>query len=196
MKNGIICIETECQVTKRENRLSLNTESLMRYISEMFGVRYIYRRVATRAELEYYLKFFNRREYDDCSVLYLSFHGEKHAIILEDEEKKPLSLKELLDIGGNVFNNRYVHFSSCRTLIGSQTVIDQFKKQSKAKMVSGYTKCVDSHDSAIHDIALIGELLTKKQVPTLLSWMEKRYGGLEEALGFRTDSWSKRKDIK
>lgn len=194
MKNGIICIETEWQVTKRNHRLSLNTEPLMKYMSEMYGVPYVYRRVATRAELEYYLKFFNRREYDDCSVLYLSFHGEKHAIILEGE-KEPLTLEELRKMGGNVFNSRYVHFSSCRTLIGSQTIIDRFKKQSKAKMVSGYTKCVDSHDSAIHDIALIGQLLTKKQVPTLLSWMEKRYGGLEEALGFRTDSWSKRKDI-
>lgn len=188
MKNGIICIETEWQVTSRSRRRSLNTEPLMKYMSEMYGLPYVYRRVATRAELKYYLEFFARKEYDNFNVLYLSFHGEKHAIILEGEkgEKQILTLDELREIGGDVFRGRYVHFSSCRTLIGSQDIIAKFKKQTKAKMVSGYTKCVDSNDSAIHDIALIGELLTKKQVPTLLSWMKKRYGGLEDALGFRT----------
>ena len=161
----------------------------MQYMSEMYGVPYVYRRVATRAELKYYLTFFaSRKEYDNYDVLYLSFHGEKHAIILEGEkgEEQILTLDELREIGGDVFSGRYVHFSSCRTLIGSQDIIAKFKKQTKAKMVSGYTKCVDSHDSAIHDIALIGELLTRKQIPALLSWMKKRYGGLEEALGFRT----------
>ena len=158
----------------------------MKYMSEMYGVPYVYRRVATRAELKYYLTFFaGRKEYDDYKVLYLSFHGEKHAIKLEGEKQK-LTLDELGAIGGNVFRGRYVHFSSCRTLIGSQDIIAEFKRQTRAKMVSGYTKCVDSHDSAIHDIALIGELLTWKQIPALLSWMKKRYGGLEDSLGFRT----------
>ncbi|MCH5244379.1 MAG: hypothetical protein J1F29_05710 [Lentimicrobiaceae bacterium] len=182
MKYEIICIETEWQITKRKNRSPLNTEPLVKYISEMYDVPYIYRRVATRTELEYYLKFFKRKKH---SVLYLSFHGKKHAIILEGE-KQELTLEELSEIGGDVFRGRYVHFSSCRTLIGSESVIERFKKQTKAKMVSGYTKSVDSNDSAIHDIALIGELLTKKQLPTLLDSMKKRYGGLEEQLGFRT----------
>lgn len=185
MKNGIICIETEWQITKRGSRLSLNTEPLMKYMSEMYGVPYIYRRVATRSEMEYYLKSFEKREYDKYNVLYLSFHGDKHAIILEGE-KKVLTLTELAKMGGDVFKGRYVHFSSCRTLIGSEATINKFKKQSKAKMVSGYTRYVDSNDSAIHDIALIGELLRKKRLPTLLQSMEKRYGGLENQLGFRT----------
>ena len=184
MKYEIICIETEWQITKRGNKRSLNTEPLVKYISEMYGVKYIYRRVATRTELEYYLEFLKRKEYS-FRVLYLSFHGKKHAIMLEGE-KQELTLEELSEIGGDVFRGRYVHFSSCRTLIGSESVIERFKKQTKAKMVSGYTKSVDSNDSAIHDIALIGELLTKKQLPTLLDSMKKRYGGLEEQLGFRT----------
>lgn len=37
MKNGIICIETEWLITKSSNRLSLNSEPLMKYISEMYG---------------------------------------------------------------------------------------------------------------------------------------------------------------
>ena len=60
---GIICIETEWQITKKANRLSLNSEPLIRFISEMYGVPYIYRRVATLAELNYYLKQFQKAEY-------------------------------------------------------------------------------------------------------------------------------------
>lgn len=41
MKHGIICIETEWQITKRGNRRNLNSEPLMKYISEMYGIPYI-----------------------------------------------------------------------------------------------------------------------------------------------------------
>lgn len=37
MKQGIICIETEWQITKRSNRLSLNSEPLMKYISGIYN---------------------------------------------------------------------------------------------------------------------------------------------------------------
>ena len=41
--NGIICIETEWQITTNRNRRTLNTEPLMQYIHETYKVPYIYR---------------------------------------------------------------------------------------------------------------------------------------------------------
>ena len=99
MKHGIICIETEWQITKKSNRLSLNSEPLKKYISEMYGIPYIHRRVATLGELKYYLEQFSKKEYmNNYSILYFSFHGNTNAIQLEGE-KEDLQLDTLLEIG-------------------------------------------------------------------------------------------------
>lgn len=184
MKHGIICIETEWQITKKSNRRSLNSEPLMKYISEMYGIPYIYRRVATLGELKYYMGQFSKKEYmNNYSILYFSFHGNTNTIHLEGE-KEGLQLDTLLEIGGCVFENRLVHFSSCRTLLGSPSKAEIFKSKSRAKILSGYTKTVDTSLSAIHDIAFFGEYLTKIRSSSVFNNLEKNFGGLEKKLGF------------
>lgn len=185
MIKGIICIESEFKITTSNNRLSLNTEPLIRFIHEMYNIPFIYRRVATRSELEYYFKEFSKKKYiNSYDVLYFSFHGETRAIQLEGE-KYLLSLSELQDIGGKVFEDRVIHFSSCRTMFGNEEILKEFKKTSKAKSVSGYTKSVDSALSAIHDVALIDAFINKDQLPAVFRRMSQLYGKLEEKLGFR-----------
>lgn len=184
MKHGIICIETEWQVTKKSNRLTLNSEPLLKYVSEMYQVPYFYRRVATRAELSYYLKQFSKKEYEAYDVFYFNFHGETQRIHLEGE-KDDLTLDELAEMSNGLFENRYVHFSSCRTLLGSDVTLEQFKKDTGARVVSGYTKSVDSDLSALLDLALFGEYFTHKQIPTIFGNLEKRFQGLEKELGFK-----------
>lgn len=184
MKHGIICIETEWQITKRSNRLSLNSEPLMKYISEMYGIPYIYRRVATLGELKYYLEQFKKKEYmNNYSILYFSFHGDTNAIQLEGE-KENLQLDALLEIGDNVFENRLVHFSSCRTLLGSPVKAEAFKENSRARILSGYTKSVNSSLSALHDIAYFGEYLTRTKTTAIFNNLKKNFEGLENTLGF------------
>lgn len=181
---GIICIETEWQITKKSNRLPLNTEPLIRFISEMYGVPFIYRRIATLGELEYYLRQFQKKEYSRYDILYFSFHGETHVIHLEGE-KDDLHLPDLIEIGGKVFQDRFVHFSSCRTLLGSDDVALDFKEQTGARIISGYTRSVDSDLAAIHDVAMFGEYLKRKQKTTAFKFLSRNYEGLEKTLGFR-----------
>jgi hypothetical protein len=153
----------------------------------MFNVPYIYRRVATRAELTYYLKQFATRKQFNYSVIYFSFHGYNNSINLEGEpeESSLIKLQDLLEINDSVFEGRYVHFSSCRTMLGSKSDFERFQEDSKALVVSGYSKSVNSYLSAVHDVALIGEYLDKKQKPAIFRRMEKRYAGLEQELGFK-----------
>jgi len=181
---GIICIETEWQITTKGNRRNLNTEPLIKFISDLYGVPYIYRRVATLGELSYYLKQFQKKEYQKYNVLYFSFHGNTHAIQLEGE-KEILTLSELQEKGGQVFNDRYVHFSSCRTLLGSEGVAQQFKKDTGAKTLTGYTKSVATDLAAIHDVALIGGFIQRKQIASIFKALKENYEGLEKKLGFK-----------
>ena len=123
-------------------------------------------------KLKYLLTRFNK--YD---IIYLSFHGQTHAIHLEGE-KEDLSLDELIEMGGSVFENRFVHFSSCRTLIGSSSTAISFKEKTGAKLLSGYSKSVDGALSAVHDIALFGEYLQRVRLSCIAKNMEKNFGEL------------------
>lgn len=184
MKKGIICIETEWEITQKNNRLNMNTEALLEFLNKTCKIPYIYRQIATQAELQYYLIQFQKKEYAKYKVLYFSFHGWTQSIYLEGEQQG-LSLEQLIELGGNVFDGRFVHFSSCRTLLGSQRKLEMFKAFSKATLVTGYTKQVDSTLSAIHDIALFKELIESKHLPKTFKRLTKMYTGLEELLGFR-----------
>jgi len=185
MKTGVICIETEWQITTQRNKRSINTEPLMNFLQKLDDVPCIYRRVATRDELKYYLKKFHNKEFENYKIFYFSFHGDTHEIALEGE-KENLSLMELGDMADGLFEGKFVHFSSCRTLLGSDENLKDFVEGTRAKLVSGYTRSVDTFYSAIHDIALINELLTSTQIKPLLERMYKLYGGLEKKLGFKT----------
>lgn len=87
MKNGIICIETEWEHTVAQNRMSLHTKALLDFLEKSWGCKVIYRRVATKSELQYYLNRFALSKYkEDYSIIYLSFHGDTHSIFLEGEK--------------------------------------------------------------------------------------------------------------
>ncbi len=85
-KNGIICLETEWEHTIERNRRSIHTKPLLDFLEKSSGCEIIYRRVATKNELQYYLKRFNLAKYDNYSIIYLSFHGDTHSIFLEGEK--------------------------------------------------------------------------------------------------------------
>ena len=185
MRNkGIICIETEFEITSSRNRLSLNSEPLLQFISKTYGIPYIYRKVATLEELRYYFKQFRKKEYSDkYHFYYFSFHGETHLISFESG--KTLNLSELSDLAGGLFEGKFVHFGSCRTMLGSQSTIQEFCNTSGAKMVSGFTKKVSFDLCAIHDAAFIAETIICKQIPSIINHMNSLYGGLQKKLGFR-----------
>lgn len=181
---GIICIETECDITIEKNKLPLNSEHLLQFLSKVYGIPYIYRKVATIEELKYYFKKFKKKEYsENYHFFYFSFHGESNQICFESGDS--LKLSELSDMAKGVFDGKFVHFGSCRTMYCSATKIEEFRKSASAKMVSGFTKKVDADLCAIHDLALMAETISYKQVPTIINHMDNLYGGLQEKLGFR-----------
>lgn len=184
MKKGIICIETEWQVTSRSSRRDMDTNSMLRFLHEVHQIPFIYRRVATEGELSYYLKEFGKSEYPKkYSIIYFSFHGNTHTIRLEGDNKE-LTLTDLASIGGAVFSDRLVHFSSCKTLLKSDSMVNQFKEETGAKLVSGYSKSVDTMMSAILDLGLFDAFFTYKQIPAIIRRIKSLYGGLSQELGF------------
>ena len=94
-------------------------------------------------------------------------------------------MTEHAEMSNGLFEYRYIHFSSCRTLLGSNSDIENFKYDTGARVVTGYSKSVNSDLSALLDLALFGEYFTHKQIPTIFCNLERRFGGLVKELGFK-----------
>ncbi|MBR2050381.1 MAG: hypothetical protein IKK35_00010 [Rikenellaceae bacterium] len=184
-KKGVICIETEWDITTKNNRRDINSEPLLQFLSKMYGIPYIYRKVATIEELKYYFKQFRKKEYaDNYNMYYFSFHGGTRLVSFESGEF--LELADIAEMANGIFEGKFVHFGSCRTMRGSKDKIEEFCASVGAKMVSGFTKDVDGALCAIHDVAFIAEIMKCSQIRTVINHMEKLYGGLQDELGFRS----------
>ena len=149
---------------------------------------YIYRRIATKSELGFYLRKFKAKKYKSYSIFYLSFHGNTRSIQLEGEKgmNRTVSLNELSILADGCFNGRHLHFSSCRTMLGSEKDLLKFKEETSAKSISGYTKSVDCVLSAINDIAYFDQILRHPYRPDFAGHsMLKYYEGLGHELGFK-----------
>ena len=182
---GIICLETEWSFNKKKLKDDFTSEPLLKFLKSYYNIDYIYRRVATCSELSYYLKEFSKKTFAKYGIFYFSFHGEKNCIILEGEkDEASVNLNKLAEISSAAFDDKIVHFSSCRTLIGSEEPIKQFKHITNAKIVSGYRKFVDPMRSAIHDVAYFDELQNRCKLGLMKNAMTKLYGELGKELGF------------
>lgn len=185
--NGIICLETEWELTVEKNKRSIHTKPLLEFLEKSSGCEIIYRRVATKNELQYYLRRFNLAKYDNYSIIYLSFHGDTHSIFLEGEkgDDAVLKLSDLASLSDGVFKDRFVHFSSCRTFLGREKDLEEFKTETGAKCISGYTKKVNGILSAINDIAYFDRIFNYVTMKGLESAMDKLYSGINDELGFK-----------
>lgn len=54
-------------------------------------------------------------------------------------------------MANGAFENKFVHFSSCRTMLGSENSLEQFKINTGAAYISGYTTSVNGVLSAINE---------------------------------------------
>ena len=86
----------------------------------------------------------------------------------------------------DAFLNRFVHFSSCRTLLGNDGELEKFKNDTGALYLSGYTTKVDGVLSAINDIAYFDQIFRHQTKKALIApAMKKYYDGLAQKLGFK-----------
>ncbi len=118
MEKGIICFETgEFAKYSTENQFA--ALPLLEFMKQAMGIDYIYRQIATRQELEYYLKKIGDKRFQNkFDVVYFSFHGKPENLCLTQNGKSLVSLDDLAEMADpyESFIHRHIHFSSCKTL--------------------------------------------------------------------------------
>lgn len=186
MAKGIFCLETEWDFKAHKLKEEATIEPMLEFMKHVHKMKYVHRRVATRADLSFYLKQLKKGTFNNFEIVYLSFHGNTQQIILEGEKRNPVTLAELAELAQDAFKDKFVHFSSCRTFLGSEYNLEYFKRETGAKLVSGYTRSVDFTLSSLMDIAYFNEInKTSIKFNTVVNRIDKLLAGLKSELGFK-----------
>lgn len=182
----IFCLETEWNMSRtRKMRDRTSMLPLLTFLEESSKIEFVFRNVASRNDLQFYLSQLRYKTYDQFEIVYFAFHGITRSIDIPSEPEHPLELTELAELSNGLLKNRIIHFGSCRTLNTSDRIINGFKIASGARIVSGYTKTIDFVKSSILDIAYFSEIQRSSKVHTLKSRIHRSYGSLATELGFK-----------
>lgn len=186
--HNIICFEAEWEYREDKNKFRMNTEPLLNWLKVFHGCNVVYRHILSKQDLQYYLCYFasHKREFKNYDIVYMACHGWHHSISLEGDEGD-IDLNELCEMADGFFENRMIHFGTCKTLANSNEA-EKFKEVSKARLVSGYQRSVDAMASAIADAAFFNAVMTCKNVGIfknkVTSSFWKTYGSLLDELKF------------
>lgn len=185
--HNYFCLETEWYFSKVRLQDPFTSEPILKILENAYDSKYIYRRVATRSELEYFLKRLKLKSFSDYDVVYFPFHGGESCIKLEGEGRSAknnlVTLDELAEMADGAFDGRIVHFSSCETLSSEEDVL-RFKRGTKAALVSGYSKSVDCMRSTIADLAYF-DMLHNFAISGIKTTMPKHNTEICKELGFK-----------
>lgn len=176
----IFCLEGEWEKSLKSK---YSVESYLKYLDEAFAVEYIYRKVNSSFSLQKYLKTLETKRYQDYKVIYLAFHGNSKGIEIDHTEF--IDLEQLSELAGASFEDRIIHFGSCRTLLGSDTKLQNFKKCTGARMISGYTKTIDFFDSYLLDMVFLKNIVEYDRPGHIEKWIKNNYPSLTNNLGFK-----------
>jgi len=159
MLRGIFCLEVGDWSNNLQKHPTVHPLLDLLGQPQSGGIRSIYRDVATKEELEFYLRLWLQQRYGKSyPILYLAFHGAQGEI--SGPKGTLVSLDELSAMLEGKCKGRVIHFGSCSTLDLHGNRLNTFLAATQAKAVSGYTKVVDWNLSLLLEILWLQELAT------------------------------------
>jgi len=156
-RKGIFCLENEWFGLRSSISVRPALELLR---ASDYHVAYIHRDVATRAELEHYIRKWFQERNSGFEVLWLSMHSRR-GLLLPGDMRRPderIHIDRLEEILAGKCRGRFIHFGGCRTLSIPKARITRFLKSTGAVAVSGFGEEVDWTESTLFETALMLEL--------------------------------------
>ena len=164
----IFCLETEWEKSVYDLKHDSQAKPLLEFLNSSNGVNFSFRQVATKTDFDYYIGHLKQASYKDFTIVYLCFHGSKEKISFADRGKYGdvgnYSILDFAKDNQGIFEGKIVHFGSCNTLKIKEEDIRDFKKMTRAIMVSGYEKSVDMTESFIFEAWLLNTLYNNSSI--------------------------------
>lgn len=183
--NRIFCLETEWDESIHDLKMKSSVLPLLNFVENKYNlnVQYAFRQVATEIDFEYYIEHLLEPSYKSYDFVYLCFHGSVSKIHFANGSY--MSLKDFAGKYQGIFENRIVHFGCCCSLHNDGEVLS-FKNETKALMVTGFTKKVSFMESFIFEMWLLKKIKSHPQYRSkrILELAEKEMPYYTKTLGF------------
>lgn len=187
-RKGIFCLEAEWFGL----RSSVSVRPALEFLrASDFRVPFVHRDVATRAELEHYLRKWLQQAHSAYPILWLSIHTRRGLLLPGDVRRRDekMDFDELEERLAGQCAGRMIHFGGCRTIDLPRARIQRFLTATKAVAVSGFLAEVDWSESTLFEMALLLELQREPLKADGLARMQRRllrhHGTMAGRLGFR-----------
>jgi hypothetical protein len=163
-RKGVFCLENEWFGLRSSVSVRPALELLR---ASDYHVPYIHRDVATRAELEHYIRKWFQERNSGFEILWLAMHSRR-GLLLPGDMRRPderIHIDRLEEILAGKCRGRFIHFGGCRTLSMPPARIRRFLKATGAVGVSGFGEEVDWTESTLFEIAFLLELQKHPMTP-------------------------------
>lgn len=174
---GIFCLEGEWHSDLRRR---MSVRPVLELLESLGIATFIHRDVASRGDLDYYLRKWKQARYSSFTVLYLAMHGEPKGLELGNDS---ISLEELANVLSGSCKGRIVYFGSCLTSDADEASLRAFARETGARAVVGYAKEVDWLQSASFEVVLLDRLVSPRRSDALFNQLTKDYAGFTSELG-------------
>ena len=175
-EKGIFCLENEWFGL----RSSVSVLPALKLLHDSdYRVPFIHRDVATRAELEHYLRKWLMEKHAGFEVLWLAMHTRKGLLLPGDVRRhdEKMDFDQLETALAGRCAGRIIHFGGCRTLLLPRARIERFLRATRALSVSGFLTEVDWTESTLFETSLMLELqkhpATRKGLAALRASMRR-----------------------
>lgn len=150
----IFCLETEWEQSVHSLKNRSSALSLLDFLQNTDKqISFVFRHVATKSDFQFYIEHLYRDTYNSYDTVYLCFHGSESSI--EFASKESIELMEFAKENIGIFEGKNVHFGSCSTLNIGEEQAREFKRLTKARMITGYKKDVDIIESFVFELWLL-----------------------------------------
>ena len=154
---GVFCLENEWFGL----RSSVSVLPALKFLHDSdYRLQFIHRDVATRAELEHYLRKWLMEKHSGFEVLWLAMHTRKGLLLPGDVRRhdEKMDFDQLEQALAGRCAGRIIHFGGCRTLLLPKSRIERFLRVTRALSVSGFLTEVDWTESTLFETSLLLEL--------------------------------------
>ena len=180
---GVFCLEGAWDADLKSKQ---SVRYMLQLLSAVEGLNYIHKDVATLEELQFYLKRWRLKRYDDHPILYLAFHGRPQTVLLGT---RSLSLDDIADLLEDRCEKRIIHFGTCGTLATDRRNIKRFLRRTRAEAACGFRKNIDWLKSSAFDLLLFEIIqryeFSRRGIPAFYREVKRSYPRLCKELGFR-----------
>lgn len=156
-RKGIFCLESEWFGLRSSVSVRPALELLR---ASDYRIPYIHRDVATREELEHYLRKLFQGRHDLYDILWIAIHSRR-GLLLPGDMRRPnerVTLDTLEAALAGKCHGRMIHFGGCRTIALPPARLRAFMESTRAVGVSGFLEEVDWTESTLFETTYLLEL--------------------------------------